>query len=213
MCLCAGRYHIAYLSSVRFTLNVLQHQLHSSPVHSTKVCDGVSIGFRLSLCHIQRPWLIPHDVESVKDKVQQCFPNQSGSLYGMINKHMLFQGGMLNKYTMIPAAAIRDIVSKLADTKNPGVPLGKGRALNDWLVLEPNKPLIPYIKTIQASNVCISLHSLRSSLHSLRLGALSRWIVDHYCNKPCLITPHPDCVVGRRETVSIWILMSMQSGM
>lgn len=181
---------MAYMSSVRYTVNLLKHKHFSSPAISTKVCDGVSIGFRLSLCHIQRPWLVPHNVDDVKRRVQQRFPNEPGSLFGLVTKHMLFEGSMLNNYTMITSAAIRDIVWKLAQPRDSGISIKQHEALVAWL--SNHKNLIPYIKMTKASEVC--------SIHSSFVGSVCllycQMCISHAMICICSI-PQPDyCVFG-----------------
>lgn len=126
-----------------------KNQIKSAPVNAAKVCDGVSIGLRMAACRVERPWLVPHNLDSVLEQMTQDSAHPGKT----VNKSAMHVGTKLNKYTMITNQKIRPILHDLAHSK-PVTP-AQEKTLREWI--DSNRPqLKPYVKTkaVSAPNAC-----------------------------------------------------------
>ena len=141
-----GRYHLAYLALVSQPAELVTVPNCTETLHPTKVCDGVSIGFRLKLCNIQRPWLVPHNLQHVAAEHNNSYgPNTEPY---SVKRKMLFEGSSLEEYTMINSATHRETLWSLSLSHSPTAsPVKKVKvdALVHWIT-EHRPALLPYIK-------------------------------------------------------------------
>lgn len=103
-----------------------------------QVFDGVTIGFRVSMCCMVRPWERPNDIDHLKS---------IGALTG--HPSSLYGGCDMDDYTMIPAKEPRLVLWKLAEGKS--VSAVQHSSLLKWLG-ENRHEILPYIKTVQSDS-------------------------------------------------------------
>lgn len=102
-----------------------------------QVFDGVTIGFKVSMCHMTRPWERPNDLDYLKS---------IGATTGHPSK--LFKGCDVDTYTMIPASEQRLVLWQLAEGKS----VSETRHSSFFQWLGKNRPeIVPYIKTTQSA--------------------------------------------------------------
>jgi len=158
------RYHLAYLSRAQKYVKQLEALLqkapspgprsmstNKAPVNSTKVCDAVSIGMRLAACRVERPWLIPNDLDKIHQELSAVSNVSDGKGPVRVKPSSLYQGCSLNKYTMITNKKIRRFLWELAVDK-PLTP-SQFKELDSW-VKSQRQELCPYIK-VEAQVCCL----------------------------------------------------------
>jgi hypothetical protein len=137
---------LAFVSLVQKQFN-LKKRLLSIPI-KTVVFDGVTIGMKQQLCCLERPWEIPHDLETLPDPIQ---PRD------------LYVGSELDKYTMVPDKDNRLRLWKLGHGEI--IDLSEWESLRSWLLL--NRPsILPFVMTEKTSasvEVRVRVRALRSA--------------------------------------------------
>ena len=121
----------------------LDNIIRKAPVNSTKVCDGVSIGMRLAACRVERPWLIPNDLEEIHQEMRDLMKPSDGDKPVTVKRASLYKGSSLNKYTMISNKRIRRILWELA--VNKPVTRNQYKELEQWVHTQ-RPELQPYLK-------------------------------------------------------------------
>jgi hypothetical protein len=117
------------------------------PVGYVQVFDGVTIGFKTSMCHMIRPWEVPNNYEALKSA-------------GAIKPAKLYDGSDLERYTMITEQKPRLVLWMLAQGKS--VLQADYATLLLWL--ETNRPeLVPYIKIGQVSTKNVAFSTITSN--------------------------------------------------
>ena len=158
------RYHMAFLSMTQKQANraglaakklhPLYQPLAQAPPRSAKVCDGVSVGFRMSLCRVERPWLVPNNLQMLRDEALTSVPASTAA--PTPKRHVLFEGSSLPKYTMITDHKIRHILADLS-TEGTVVSINDYNKLISWL--QENRPqVVPFVSAQQVRTQSTYMH-------------------------------------------------------
>jgi len=161
------RYKMAQLSLRQKEINVLRRahdarvKWNPSPT-AVKVFDGVTIGFKVSMCHMVRPWELPNDLDHLKSK---------GFITGHPSK--LFKGCDVENYTMIPSSEQRLVLWQLTEGKT----VSEARYLSFIQWLRQHRPEIePYIRTKSSGSGQYALLDVDSDRHYTTIRrVLAHW--------------------------------------
>mmetsp|Transcript_14117 Transcript_14117/g.27870 ORF Transcript_14117/g.27870 Transcript_14117/m.27870 type:complete len:1112 (+) Transcript_14117:20-3355(+) len=127
------RYHLARLSLQQKRLNSTLQRQFRLPAE-TFVFDGVTIGFKLALCCIMRPWETPNDWIDLTYRS------------GKLEKRHLYYGCEFERYTMMYEQQTRSTLWHLAQGER--VSRVDYDRLESWLQ-NNRKDLVPYIKVAE----------------------------------------------------------------